>query len=307
MAKPSTVQGLGAATPMREASRAWMAARLADVERHRGSVQSAQDPKAVHDTRVATRRLRAALRLFGRGAKAAKADRAIRRLQDALGEVRDLDVQQHAFETLAAIARGRELAVMGEIRRQLGAQRADRLEALAAAVTRWSARAPGVLRSLQSLRPKGKLGGHRLRRKLVEGIEDLEERVNAALEDPSPLPVHELRIALKRFRYELEFLEPAMPDETAEIREALVPLQEGLGNLHDADVRVAWVDGLNGTNPAGTAALRQRLQAERDRLEREVTSALEHWEAEAVALRAEVLLGSSPLKRSARPRAADRR
>src|SRR5262245_4052128 len=50
------------------------------------------DVKSLHQARVATRRLRAALPLFGAGRKAEKVVRCVRRLTRLLGPARELDV-----------------------------------------------------------------------------------------------------------------------------------------------------------------------------------------------------------------------
>ena len=109
--------------------------------------------------------------------------------------------------------------------------------------------------------------------------------------------MHQLRISVKRFRYALEFLEPAMPAETAEIRGEMVPLQTALGELHDLDVQLALVDQhASPESLPAAAALLRRLRAERERLGADLLAVLIHWEEEASALRAQVLLGSSPVR-----------
>ena len=100
MAKPTQVRGLHAATPMPEAARALLAGRLADVQRQLGKLGGALAADPVHDARVATRRLRAALVLFGEDRRVRRADRIVSALQDALGEVRDLHVQINAFAAM---------------------------------------------------------------------------------------------------------------------------------------------------------------------------------------------------------------
>ena len=64
----------------------------------------AGEVSAIHQARVATRRLREALPLVARGAPGRKLARAVRRLTRALGPVRELDV---ALLTLGELARAR--------------------------------------------------------------------------------------------------------------------------------------------------------------------------------------------------------
>jgi len=306
MAKPTPVRGLDAGTPMSEAARAFLTARLGDVQQHLGKLgpRLASDP--VHDARVASRRLRAALALLGDGKRVQRADRVVRELQDALGDVRDLHVQLDAFGKMSDQASPLERTVLRHVRQHLGGRLPEKAEILAAAIPRWEQRGLEALGRLERLEPKGKLGGHRLREQLIADLEVLEARVVDAQEDPSPAPMHELRKTVKRFRYAIELLEPAMPGEVQEILESIVPLQETLGTLHDTDVRVELVDTHGDGSAEGTDALLRRLRADRDRQAQEVLRALRAWEEEAVALRSQMVLSASPLRRGASPPAEDR-
>ena len=146
-----------------------------------------------------------------------------------------------------------------------------------------------------------------MRDRLIAELEELEARVIEAQQDPSATPMHELRKGVKKFRYALELLEPAMPVEIGEILGALVPLQETLGTLHDTDVRLELVDDHGDASSQGTDAVLRRLRTDRDRQAQDVLRALESWEEEAVALRSQVLLSASPLKRGGGRRGAGRR
>jgi CHAD domain-containing protein len=303
MAAPRPVRGLRASSRIRDAAPVFLAARRADVEAHRAAVERRLTPAAVHDLRVALRRLRGAVRLFGKGRPVRRAEAELRRLQGALGKLRDLHVQ---LARLARLERGlppEEAAVVTHLRAALGAGRAKSVTGAREALHHWAERGPRVLDALAGLEPRGKLGGHRLRKGLVEWLASVEDLAQAALADPSPEAMHRLRIAVKRFRYGLEFLEPAMPAETAAIRHELVPLQTALGDLHDLDVQVTLVDQHAGPADLPAAAeLLRRLRADREREAAALTAALIHWEEEATALRAQVLLGSSPVRLQRRRR-----
>jgi CHAD domain-containing protein len=255
---------------------------------------------------VASRRLRAALVLFGDGKRVRRADKVVSALQDALGEVRDLHVQLDAFTAMADQGAPLERTAVRHVREALTARLPAKTEALRAAIPRWQKDGLEALARLERLRPAGKLGGHRTRDRLVDELEELEARLIDAQRDPSASPVHELRKGVKRFRYALEILQPAMPGEVDEVLGALVPLQETLGKLHDIDVRLELVDDHGDASSRGTDMVLRRLRAERDRPAQDALRALESWEEEAVALRAQVLLSGSPLKRGAGRRAADR-
>ena len=307
MAKPTQVRGLQAATPMPEAARALLGGRLADVQRQLGKLGGALAADPVHDARVATRRLRAALVLFGDEKPVRRADKIVSDLQDSLGDVRDLHVQLDAFAAMGDDASPLERTALRHVREHLEARLPGRTEALRAAMPRWQKQGLKVLARLEQLEPRGKLGGHRMRDRLIAELEELEARVIEAQQDPSPAPMHELRKGVKKYRYALELLQPAMEAEAEQVLNALEPLQETLGTLHDTDVRLELVDDHGDASSQGTDAVLRRLRGDRDRQAQDVLRALESWEEEAVALRAQVLLSASPLKRGAGRRGANRR
>lgn len=306
MAKPTPVRDLQETTPMAEAARAFLSARLGDVRRQLGKLGPRLASEQVHDARVASRRLRAVLELFGDGKRVRRADRVIRELQDALGQVRDLHVQLDGFGAMSDEASPLERTALRHVREQLSGQLSRRVDALRSALPRWERRGLEALGELERLAPRGKLGGHRMRERLISDLEQLEARLIDAQQDASATPMHELRKATKRYRYALELLAPAMPTEVKEILGNLIPLQESLGTLHDTDVRISLVDRYGDASTQGTDGVLQRLRTERDRLAQETLRALDAWEEEAVALRAQVMLSVSPLKRGAGRPAGDR-
>src|SRR3982751_2655766 len=104
MAKPRDVEGLTPALPLREAAARVVAVRSGEVFEHAGGVLDTEDIEGVHDMRVATRRLRAALEVFedcfpADAFKPALAE--VKELADALGDRRDPDVALEAIESIA--------------------------------------------------------------------------------------------------------------------------------------------------------------------------------------------------------------
>ena len=299
MAKPTPVRELEATTPMAQAARAFLAARLSDVQRQLGKLGPRLGSEQVHDARVASRRLRAVLALFGDGKRVRRADRVVRELQDALGEVRDLHVQLDGFGLMSDEASPLERTALRHVRQELSGRLPATVDALRAALPRWKRRGLEALGELEMLEPNGKLGGHRMRERLIADLEKLEARVIHAQEDPSATPMHELRKTTKRYRYSLELLAPAMPTEVEQILGHLIPLQESLGTLHDTDVRLQLVDRYGDASTQGADGVLRRLRTDRDRQAQETLRALDAWEEEAVALRAQVMLSASPVRRGA--------
>jgi CHAD domain-containing protein len=224
--RPGHVGGLRAQTPLRVAAEKLLHARVADVQGAQALTARRLDPKTVHDLRVACRRLRAAVKLFGKK-RLRQLDGRIEHLQDALGELRDLQLEAKWLSRHGADARrtrGRLAKAEAHVR---------------ISVALWTRRSePLVLRALIHRRASGMLGGRRTRKRLRKRLLDLEEK----LAQPDPLDAdaaHRIRIAAKKLRYEAELLRGAF--DLADAIDLLTELQSALGGLHDADVRLATV------------------------------------------------------------------
>ena len=107
MAKPRDVPGLTRQTAYRLAAAATIRVRAEELFDYADGVLDTADIERVHDMRVATRRLRAALEIFApcferRAYK--RALREVKALADALGARRDPDVQLAALQAIAAKA-----------------------------------------------------------------------------------------------------------------------------------------------------------------------------------------------------------
>jgi CHAD domain-containing protein len=99
--------------------------RAAEAFEHSARVLDLNDVERLHDMRVATRRLRAALEIFGPcfpRKQHRKALKRVKALADALGARRDLDVEIELLEGLAADVavedRGALAALIGGLRRR---------------------------------------------------------------------------------------------------------------------------------------------------------------------------------------------
>ncbi len=249
MARPTAVDGLTPGTPLGEAAARLTLARLGDVRRYQQAVLSRRRDADVHDMRVATRRLRAALRLLARGeaaeARAERLERRVKRLQDALGEVRDLHVRVELVTALRAelgpAAPGHALeALLAEARSRLP----DREQALVSALGRWEMRTvPQLMAELEGMAHGGRLGGGRLVRRLGAALERLLRRARVALRTLDEAPSHAVRIAAKQLRYQLELVDGVVAGAPVLLAE-LVPLQELLGQLHDRDVLIGALEQL---------------------------------------------------------------
>ena len=211
---------------------------------HAGAVRS-DDAEYVHQMRVATRRLRAALRMFGPVLPVGLAEQLVppmRELTRALGKARDLDVlmaeivapvaealpDEPRLTDLASAITNRLYDARTAIRHTLQQPGYGQLLLTAASLLQRTpfVEAPGADDETSSLL---QFADRRLRRLLKKILE-----LAAAARPESPPSLHELRIGIKRLRYAIEFFGPMIPGKsgTAAIKR-LAGLQEELGQLND--------------------------------------------------------------------------
>jgi inorganic triphosphatase YgiF len=255
------------------ATRKSIAWQLARVRASDPGTRLGRDAEALHDMRVALRRLRAALQL-GRDALPIRQHQALVRelrwLRSELGRVRDLDVQR---TILAHYVRGldRERAqLLDGYRRFLLRQRRAVGTALLATLT--SRRYERLLLALERasvprIQPVGRAAApvsQRARRVLKKAADRLLASGEAITELADATALHTLRIRSKRLRYLLEVVAPIADRGTRRVLKALVALQDVLGTFNDCMVAVATVrhyrDGGDAAAPTA-ATVRAALDA----------------------------------------------
>lgn len=198
--------------------------------------------------RVATRRMRAAWRVFAPGFRAKRTKRYrghLRLVAGRLGAVRDRDV------LIEGLVRYQELlpeAERSSIEPLLADWRAQREEARALLTRELDS--DGYRRWLDDYRefalhegvaaaPIRPTEPHRIRDAGASELWLAYERVRAyesVLRWADVPTLHQLRIAAKRLRYTLEFLRETLAPEAATLIARIVVLQDHLGALNDADV-----------------------------------------------------------------------
>lgn len=129
VARAREVPGFDCDEPFAAAAARIVRVRAAEVFAHADGVLDVDDPERLHDMRVATRRLRAALEIcapcFPRK-RHRKALRKVKRLADALGERRDADV---GIEFLGEFAAQAPPAERDALAARVGALRAEQQRA----------------------------------------------------------------------------------------------------------------------------------------------------------------------------------
>lgn len=222
--------------------------------------------EAIHQGRIALRRLRAALQLFKpvvEDEDFRKFDEELRWISHVFGKVRDLDVfQEEAFEPAASdgsIPGSRELADLTNARRDRAHRKLNaavaspRLRMLLVELMAWIEDG-NWLRSDRATQKVGRFTRRTLRKRLRKFI-----RRSSDLLDLDPTGRHKVRIRAKKLRYMAGFFKtaPELVSGSKALRrvvENLEQIQDCLGRLHDQQARteflVSQVKGLPiGTNP----------------------------------------------------------
>ncbi len=256
-----------------------MAARLADVRRYERALSNGISEEAIHDMRVAAHRLRVALFVFG-GRNASKLERKVKRLQDALGEIRDLQVQ------LGWLEKQKNLADAEGIRMLLAQLRAtllDRERDLRTALEEWIENsAPKLEKGLKKVSGKGRFGGKRMQRELKDWLQQVKRRLRTMEESWSPQIIHKFRIQVKRLRYVAELLREGVGKPADAILETVTPVQKQVGDLHDSDVRLALLSEFGRTAKApwkrDLQVVARRVSSDRRRQLRKLRGLVRRWD-----------------------------
>ena len=224
-----------------------------------------ENPDAVHQMRVALRRLRAAMSLFKRilaDDESARLKEELRGLAATLGEARDLDVylektlvpacddtpDDRSLAELKVATERRRAAAYSRLRRAL---RAKPVRAFIAEVDAW-------IEGGEWLRnDAAKAAGRReapIERFATRELARRAKRIRVRgrdLDRLSPDARHEVRIAVKKLRYAAEFFAPLYDGKgrakrSKAFRSALSDLQDHLGELNDIAVAESIAGGAEG-------------------------------------------------------------
>ena len=212
---------------------------------HEPGARLGEDPEELHDLRVASRRVRTALRLF----KAVLPEEAdglrdeLRWVASSLGEVRDFDVQLDSLERWRAGLTGEgDPEALEDLKATLEERRAksretmlrllnsgpytELVENLGAMLENGAAGGTGSGRPVREIAPEIIRGAYRKLRKAGDRI----------TENSPPEDYHEVRKRARRLRYAVEFLRRVSGKPADEWIQRLKDLQDVLGDHQDAVV-----------------------------------------------------------------------
>ena len=257
--------GIVAHEPMAEAVRKILRSQYQVMIDSEAGSRKGKDIDAVHDMRVATRRMRAAFRLFGsyfRPAAVAGFQKDLRRIGRALGTVRDLDVFNREakvyLDTLPEDRKDGLEPLFSQWESERRQARKTLITFLDSKRYRRFATDFSVFLSTEGAGvapvPPGSVTRQQVRHLLSSSLWQLYETVRAyegVIPGAPPATHHALRIDCKFLRYGLEFFEEVLGPDTSALIVDVIEIQNHLGDLQDAEVAsrlladflAQWYDG----------------------------------------------------------------
>ena len=209
------------------------------------------DPEGVHSMRVASRRLRSALRDFmpylrKRGVNSVQ--KRLRNVANALGDVRDHDVALIALEELEKRVPSDVAPALKKVidtRKELREQAREKLKAIVDKTQLDKLQADFVAAVdaatfTNSSQPAPQITYLKMSRAVI--LDRLKELEKLSVDLYKPFEVetlHDMRIAAKRLRYAVELFQRCWGRSISTYAKRAARMQTALGDLHDCDV---WIE-----------------------------------------------------------------
>jgi len=249
---PMESPGIEKTDPLSEAGRKVMLYQFAEMLKHEEACILGEDIEAIHDMRVATRRIRAAFIVFESGFKKGGLKPHLKGLKttaNILGKVRDYDVfieKANAYIESIPIPERKDLDILLN---EWEEQRALAHHALVEYFDSYQYHAfkrkfnlflntpfAGAIKP-----PKSKPRPYRVQEEAPMLIYSRLAQIRAFdpfLENASIEMLHTLRIEFKKFRYTVEYFREVLGPEAKPVIKDLKTIQDHLGDLHDAQVAI---------------------------------------------------------------------
>src|ERR1700752_1873278 len=253
MAKAKRIKGINCNSEAPAGMKLVLVTRFGELVHFRAAALDWSDPEGVHSMRVASRRLRSALRDFTpylHKRRLSSVLKSLRDVADALGEVRDQDVAILALEKLQTHSPdgvSPALKQVVEARKQIRDQAREELVTMLAddqlkelelsfntavdeaTVTGTSRTQLPVLISFRKMS----------RAVILDRLKELEKLSNGLFRPFDVETLHEMRIAAKRLRYAIELFQQCWGRSIATYAQRAAQMQTALGDVHDCDV---WIE-----------------------------------------------------------------
>jgi CHAD domain-containing protein len=230
--------------------------RARELRRHLPSAIQGND-EGVHQARVASRRLREAVPVLAGASKTRrKAERKIRRVTEALGTVREMDVTVQILDEFVRRP-GMPRDAVEDVRAHVIAERDRRRAVMLDRLKRVDANK--LDRRLEEVAVDLPLAAlHEWRDTLVSRVGQragrLADAIHVAGQMYAPEHLHAIRIATKKLRYTLELVADARVSAVRPLLGTLKRAQDTLGRLHDLQIIEHHVAAVQAVPPARRGA-----------------------------------------------------
>jgi CHAD domain-containing protein len=240
----------GSARGLREVVSDALRASVAKLVTHDAGARRGVDAEALHQARVATRRLRAHLRTFRplleeHWADALRLD--VQWLGVALGAVRDADVLLERLEGRLTQLPAQDQSDGERLLHVLGTQRAEARQDLLVVLRsdRYAELLERLVLAARAPRLLPRVGAETdeelLRAAVRRPWNDLCHAVESLPDEPADEELHAVRRRAKQARYAAEAVEPAFGKPARDFARALTDVQDVLGEHQDGVVAAAWL------------------------------------------------------------------
>ena len=260
MAKAKRVKGINCNSVASIGMKLVLVTRFEELYGFQETALDWSDPEGVHSMRVASRRLRSALRDFTpylrkRGVNSVQ--KRLKSLAGVLGEVRDHDVAIIALEEIEKRApadvsptlkqfidtrKDRREQAREELKLVLDKTQLDQLQSdFVAAVD--------AATSTKASQPAPQITYLKMSRAVIlDRLKELEKLSTDLFKPFEVETLHEMRIAAKRLRYAVELFQRCWGRSISTYAKRAARVQTALGDLHDCDV---WIESFgNAINDA---------------------------------------------------------
>ena len=254
MAKAKRIKGINCKASASPGIKLVLLTRFEELYSFQEAALNWHDPEGVHSMRVASRRLRSALRDFTpyvRKRALASVLKQLRDIADALGEVRDQDVAIMALEKMVTQAPDGSASALQQFidtRRQLRDQSRESLQSilekseLQELESNFIASVAKATTTRTSSQTTPEITFLRMSQAVIlERLREFEKLSNGLFQPFEIENLHEMRIAAKRLRYAIELFQQCWGRGIYSHAKRAARIQTALGDVHDCDV---WIESV---------------------------------------------------------------
>lgn len=255
MAKAKRIKGIDCNDIASVGIRLVLETRYEEMYGFREAALDWSDPEGVHSMRVASRRLRGAMRDFMPYLRQRGLTSVLKRAKSvaaALGEVRDQDVAIIALEKIqkeAPDAMSAALQQLVDERKERRNESREKLSSILIASEMKEAKSEFMSRIEKATALRKASGGAQSQPTyskmaatvILERLKELEKLSESLYRPFEVEALHDMRIAAKRLRYAMELFQQCWGRSLQTFAKNAARLQTALGDLHDCD---DWIESL---------------------------------------------------------------